>query len=118
MPQSTPVTEGAIDVSSTRSAAPRILTRVPPFGAAAIGDNSRTSSQVLPHPLGRHPVAVAENDLASLADLVAVRCVERLGIERTGELQTREPTLPREPFDLSHQCRAATSSCGLRRDVA
>src|SRR5437667_12785369 len=70
------------------------------------------------HPDGRHTMAVAENNLASLAHLISVNRIERLGVKRTGKLKPRQAILPRDALDFSHPCRATTSSRSLGRDVA
>jgi hypothetical protein len=47
-------------------------------------------------------MAVAENDFASFADLVAVSCIERFSVERSGKIQPSQSVLLRDAFNLSN----------------
>lgn len=63
-------------------------------------------------------MTVAENNLASLADIVSVCPIERFCVEGSGEFELAQTVPTGEPFDLLNERRATASSSSSGRDVA
>lgn len=62
-----------------------------------------THLERFPHPDARHAVAVREHHFAALTDVVAVRGVKRLRVERGRELEMCNAVRSRQPLQFDHE---------------